>query len=94
MNNKKFKKQFKVLVETTDRQNSLILEPGTKGYVILSDTTGKFRVAVNIDDLNQAAREVELLHSLYLEENEKAPEKPIEGDFDINNVGYGDEELN
>ena len=94
MNNKKFKKQFKVLVETTDRANALVMEPGTKGFVILSDTTGKFRVCVRIDDLNAATGEVELLHTLYIQDAEKEPEKPIEGDFDINDVGYGDEELN
>lgn len=94
MDNKRFKKQFKVLVETTDRGNALVMEPGTKGFVILSDITGKFKVCVKIEDLQAASSEVTVLHSVYLEENEKTPEKPIEGDFDINDVGYGDEELN
>lgn len=97
MDNKKFKKEFKIFVPVTDKANSLIIIPGTKGIVVLSDTTGTFKVGVKIEDLKDAMDEANILASLYTEQRDESKpcneipltDTSIEGN-NFMDVGYAD----
>lgn len=73
MDTTKFKKRFLLFVPSADKNNNLILEPGTKGFVMLTEGTGNFKIGVNINDLKEALDELNILASLYTEQKEAVP---------------------
>lgn len=90
---KKFKKLIQIFVPATDLENNLILEPGTKGFVIVH--INKEKIGVNIKDLEEALVEVKVMHDLYYPDTKKTEEA---GDLITNlptglEIGYSDEDF-
>jgi hypothetical protein len=82
-----------VEIPLADPTNKLIIEPGTNGYIVLSN--GQFKVGVNEKLLLEAIRELDWMkikHSLPKEEEvkpEPAMGEIIEGDdIDVSDVPF------
>lgn len=88
MSNIKTHIHIAVDIPTADPTSKLLIEPGTNGFVVLSN--GGFKVGVKVELLRDALRELEFMkirHSLPEEEKKEVQEPEfgeiIEGDEDI-----------
>lgn len=86
----KIKTHIKLAVDipTTDPDNKLLIEPGTKGVVILSDGSG-LKVGVDKETLIDAVRELDLMKIRHSYPDEKVGQ---ELDIAVGEIIEGDDE--